>query len=180
VRLEDYLNADWKRFCELSERNVVRRWFHLFNPRFLPVCLIRIAYVLNQKGFVRIAKLFSFLNFFLFNIEVPVSLKIGPGLVVPHPQGTVLGAKEIGENVTIFHQVTLGAKKADFEYDLSTRPLISNNVTLSVGSKVLGSVIVGEGAIVGANSVVLEDVPSEALAVGIPAKIIQKNVNYDK
>jgi serine O-acetyltransferase len=113
------------------------------------------------------------LNFLIFKIEVPTSLKIGPGLVIPHPQGTVLGAQEIGANVTIFHQVTLGAKTADFSYDLSQRPKVCDGVTLSVGSKVLGALTLGEGAIIGANAVVLDDIPPGTTAVGIPAKALR-------
>lgn len=172
--LRAYLDADWARLNELAGRPGARREWHChFNARFAPVTLIRLAQFSQLKGRRIIAKLFSLVNFLIFNIEVPTRLKIGPGLVIPHPQGTVLGAQEIGANVTIFHQVTLGAKTVDFGYDLTQRPKICDGVTLSVGAKILGSLTLGEGATIGANAVVLQDVPAGATAVGIPAKVIK-------
>jgi serine O-acetyltransferase len=89
--------------------------------------------------------------------------------VLPHTVGTVLGGASIGENATIFHQVTLGAVVADYHYDLSTRPTVGNDVTITVGAKVLGAIHLGNGCVVGANAVVLQDVPENCLAVGVPA-----------
>lgn len=172
--LRALLDADWARLmslCGSPERK--RSLTSCFSPRFAPVALIRIASALASGGWSRSAKLFSFLNVFLFGIEVPTRLEIGPGLVIAHTNGIVLGAARIGANLTLFHQVTLGAKQADWGYHLELRPVIGDNVTLSVGAKVLGAVEVGDGAVVGANAVVLNDVPAGMLAVGIPAKNIQ-------
>ena len=168
-----YLDADWRRLTELvGNPGLRRKWHHCLLPRFAPVTLIRLAQFSELRGNRSIAKMFSLLNFLIFGIEVPTRLKIGPGLVIPHPQGTVLGAREIGANVTIFHQVTLGARIADFNYDLIQRPKVCDGVTLSVGAKILGPLTLGERATIGANAVVLEDVPAGATAAGIPAKII--------
>lgn len=157
-------------FCGTPHRK--RSFGSYFSPRFAPVVLIRIAAALSVVGWGRCAKLFSFVNFFVFGIEVPAHLRIGSGLVIAHTQGTVLGAARIGQNLTLFHQVTLGAKNADYSYHLELRPTIGNDVTLSVGAKVLGPVEVGDGAVVGANAVVLNHVPAGMLAVGVPAKNI--------
>ena len=102
---------------------------------------------------------------------MPARLFIGPGLVMPHSQGTVLGASFIGSNVTIFHQVTLGGKNADFEYNPEKRPHIGSNVTISVGAKILGPLCLGDSCVIGANAVVLCDVPPNTLAVGVPARV---------
>jgi len=174
VTLKFYLDTDWARLNEAAGRIATKRkWRNHFSPRFAPVTLIRLAQCSNHNGYCTIAKIFSLLNFLIFNIEVPASLKIGSGLVIPHPQGTVLGAQEIGTNVTIFHQVTLGGKVADFAYNLTQRPKVCDGVTLSVGAKILGPVLIGEGATIGANAVVLEDIPDRATAIGIPARIIK-------
>lgn len=171
--LSSYLDADWNRLGVLSEKNQIKRkWTSFFSPRFTPVALIRLAYFSNKKGYPLIGKIFSLLNFLIFKIEVPQQLGIGPGLVIPHPQGTVLGAREIGKNVTIFHQVTLGAKDADFSYDLALRPKVGDGVTLCVGAKILGSLTLHDNCTVGANAVVLSDVPANAVAVGVPAKLL--------
>ncbi|NUU03202.1 serine O-acetyltransferase [Herbaspirillum robiniae] len=170
--LKQYLDADWHRLCSLvGAPHMPRRWNSHFGPRFAPVTLVRCAQTAHGRGWRRLAKLFSLANFMLFNIEVPARLPIGPGLVIPHPQGTVLGASSIGANATIFHQVTLGGRVADFEYDPSRRPVVGDSVTLSVGAKILGPLHLGDGCVVGANAVVLEDVPPGALAIGVPAKI---------
>lgn len=170
--LKTYLDADWSRLCILSGApNSRRSWVSNFGPRFAPVVLIRCAHILYTKGYHGFSKVFSLINFIIFNLEVPARLLIGPGLVIPHPQGTVLGAAVIGSNATIFHQVTLGGKSVDFSYSNLRRPVVGDNVTISVGAKVLGPICLGDGCLVGANAVVICDVPSMSLAVGVPAKI---------
>lgn len=170
--LKHYLDADWARLMTLTGTpGAARRWTAHLGPRFAPVTLVRCAQTAHASGWRRLAKLFSLANFMLFKLEVPARLEIGPGLVIPHPQGTVLGASRIGANATIFHQVTLGGRVADFGYDPATRPVIGDDVTLSVGAKILGPVTLGDGCVVGANAVVLKNVPPGALAVGVPATI---------
>lgn len=171
LKLKQYLDADWARLCSLL--GTPGRPLNLssyFAPRFAPVTLLRCAQVAHYRGHRRMAKLFGLANFILFNLEVPARLQIGPGIVLPHPQGTVLGAGKIGANVTIFHQVTLGGKIADFEYDTKKRPFVGDNVTISVGAKILGPIHLGDGCVIGANAVVIYDVPPASIAVGIPAK----------
>lgn len=172
MTLKEYLQADWVRLAFLCNLNSTFNWRKCFNPRFTPVAIIRTAYCLHVNGYIRAARLFSALNLFFFGIEVPSKLQIGPGLVLPHTVGTVLGAASIGSNATIFHQVTLGALVADFNYDLTTRPMVGDSVTISAGAKVLGAIQVGNNSVVGANAVVLQDVPMSMLAVGVPARII--------
>lgn len=170
--LKEYLDADWARLCTLLETpGVPRRLSSHLGPRFAPVTLVRCAQIAHTRGCLRIAKAFSLANFMLFNLEVPARLPIGPGLVIPHPQGIVLGAGSIGANATIFHQVTLGGKIADFKYDPSKRPHVGNDVTIAVGAKILGPIHLGDGCVIGANAVVLCDVPAARLAIGVPAKI---------
>jgi len=173
MHLREILDADWSRLLEVSRRpSRARRCLDSFSPRFASVVLIRVASSLHAAGWRRLARLPSLVNFVLFGIEVPASVTIGPGLVLPHTQGTVIGAAQVGRNVTVFHQVTLGAKAADFSFDRSQRPRIGDGVILSVGAKVLGPVHVGDGAVIGANAVVLHDVPAGATAVGIPARVM--------
>ena len=106
----------------------------------------------------------------LFGLEVPPRLPIGPGLVLTHTQGTVLGAASIGTNVTLYQQVTLGARGMDFAYTLSLRPVLEDGVVVSAGAKVLGGLVLGQGCVVGANAVVLSDVPPGYVAMGVPAR----------
>ena len=175
MRLREYLDADWARLSTLSSPNFrKRRASDALHPRFAPVVVLRCAQVLHTKGWCRVSKLFSLLNVILFGIEVPATLEIGPGLILPHTQGIVLGAASIGRNVTIYQQVTLGALEADFRFDPSLRPTVEDDVVLAAGAKVLGGVRVGSGSTVGANAVVLCDVPAQHLAVGVPARVQPK------
>lgn len=166
------VREDWERLMIIEGRPGRPLWpWRLLSPRFLPVVLIRIANALYRKRLGPLAKIASLVNFLIFGIEVPARLTIGGGLVLPHTIGTVLGARSIGSNVTIFHQVTIGATTADFAYDPETRPLIEDGVTIGVGAKVLGNIVLGKNCTIGANAVVLQTVPAGATAVGIPARI---------
>lgn len=99
--------------------------------------------------------------------EIPLNCDIGGGLLIPHPNGIVIHpAVKIGVNCLIFQQVTLGNR------DTPGVPVIEGHVDIGAGARILGSVRVGAHARVGANAVVLHDVPSGAAVGGIPAKII--------
>jgi serine O-acetyltransferase len=177
AKLGALLDADWQRLRAFSGLPPSRRrWRDNLHPRFACVTLLRAAHAahgLGRPGRV-CAKVLSLINFLLFGLEAPPRLSIGPGLVLPHPQGTIIGASEVGANATIYQQVTLGAKTADFAYDSALRPRVGNDVTLTAGAKVLGPIHLGDGCVVGANAVVLDDVPAHALAVGVPARIISR------
>lgn len=165
------LDADWARLSALAGTSPSRRRLRSsFSPRFAPVALVRTAQCLHAAGWSRMAKLSALVNFVLFGIEVPPRMPIGPGLVLMHTQGTVLGAASIGANVTLYQQVTLGARELDFAYTLSSRPIVEDDVVISAGAKVLGGLTLGHGSVVGANAVVLRDVPPGYVAIGIPAK----------
>lgn len=172
MKLREYLDADWTQLYAFATQTAPRRGFASnFSPRFASVFLIRLAQRAHEKGWPRLAKLPALLNFVVFGIEVPARLRIGPGLVIPHPNGTILGAREIGRNVTIYQQVTLGAKLADFEYVPERRPLVCDGAIITAGAKILGPVRIGVNAVIGANAVVLIDVPDDSVATGVPAKI---------
>lgn len=178
MKLNELLDADWRRLLEISgEPDRPRRWRHGFSPRFASVVLIRFAQRLEARRWPRIAKLTGLLNFVIFGIEVPSRLHIGPGLVIPHTQGTILGAGYVGANVTIFQQVTLGAKLADFAFDAAKRPHVCDGVVITAGAKILGPVRLGERAVIGANAVVLADVPADCVAVGVPARIVTRSAD---
>ena len=105
--------------------------------------------------------------------EVSGKCRIGAGVHFPHGvNGVVIHALSvIGSDVTIYHQVTLGGAKGPDVH----APVIGDGVQISVGAKVLGPVEVGERAVIGANAVVLKDVPAGATAVGVPARIVSRS-----
>lgn len=169
--LSKLLDSDWARLNALAGAAPrKRRPHHALSPRFAPVTLVRTAQCLHTTGWPRSAKVFALVNFVLFGIEVPPRIPIGPGLVLMHTQGTVLGAATIGANVTLYHQVTLGAVEMDFAYTPILRPIVGDGVVIGVGAKVLGGLTLGHGSVVGANAVVLKNVPPGYVAIGIPAR----------
>ena len=102
-----------------------------------------------------------------FGLEISAGANIGGGLYIAHPNGTVIFAQEIGENCSIIANVTIGMRN---EWAF---PRIGNNVFIGAGARVLGGIHVGDGAVIGANAVVIHDVPAGATVVGIPARVIR-------
>jgi serine O-acetyltransferase len=177
MRTRDLLKADLVRARSIlaqPPRSGARLWAGLISPRMLPVLLVRLAALAAEAHLAPFGRVISALNCAVFGIEVTMRCRIGPGLFLPHTHGTVIGAVEIGANASIYQGVTLGAKDSDITFAASHRPTIGHDVTLGVGSVILGGVRVGNGAVVGANAVVLTDVPDGCLAVGVPARVIPR------
>lgn len=129
----------------------------------------RIAHGLYKIKLFFLARLVSQLGRFFTGIEIHPGAKIGKGLFIDHGIGVVIGeTAEIGDNVTIYHGVTLGGTGKDKG---KRHPTVGNNVIIGCGAKILGPISIGDGAKIGANSVVLKDVPKGKTAVGIPAVI---------
>lgn len=176
--LTELLRLDVLRFYYLFHGNEdhppqgLRLWLSLLSPRVAPTLLYRLSHFFSLCQLGVIAKLLSCSNAVLFGVEIASSCQIGPGLFLPHTQGTVVGAWSIGSNVTIFQGVTLGARSLDFNPGPATRPTIGDGVIIGAGAKVLGGIILGDNCRVGANSVVLTDIPPGCLAVGAPARVI--------
>jgi serine O-acetyltransferase len=98
--------------------------------------------------------------------EIPLNAQIEGGLMMPHPNGVVIHPRvRIGPNCIIFQQVTLGSSKGGV-------PTLGGHVDVSAGAKILGGVIIGEHALIGANAVVIHDAPAWAVVAGVPAKVI--------
>lgn len=130
----------------------------------------RLAHALYKRKFFFLARLLSQLGRFFTGIEIHPGAKIGRGLFIDHGMGVVIGeTTEIGDNVTIYHGVTLGGTGKEKG---KRHPTIGNNVVIGTGAKVLGPIKIGNSAKIGANTVVLTDVPANATAVGIPARIL--------
>lgn len=144
----------------------------LTDPRFVPVALVRTAAWLHRHGgpVAPLAKVVALVNRFSFGVECALQTQIGPGLYFPHTGGIVIGATRLGARCTVYHQVTLGAKEIDMPFTPDRRPSVGDDVVLAAGSKVLGGIVVDDGAIVAANAVVVHDVAPGVTVGGIPAK----------
>lgn len=139
--------------------------------RFLPVAMIRLGRTLVVSGgFRRVLGKFIFLAARIaFGVEVAAQTMIGPGLYFPHTGGIVIGAARLGARCVVYQGTTLGAKTIDMAFTTDLRPHIGDDVVIAAGAKVLGGVFVGDGAVIGANAVVVHDVEPGDVVGGIPA-----------
>ena len=144
----------------------------LLYPTIHALIAYRIAHYFYTKKLFFLARLISQISRFFTGIEIHPGAKIGRGLVIDHGMGVVIGeTAEIGDDVLLYRGVTLGGTGKDKG---KRHPTLGNNVVIGAGAKVLGPIYIGSNSKVGANSVVLKDVPEGATAVGIPAKNIIK------
>ena len=135
----------------------------------------KVANFFATAKFDLVARIISQFSRFLTGIEIHPKAKIGKNLFIDHGMGVVIGeTSEIGDNVTIYHMVTLGgispSINSDSQRQIKRHPTLMNNVVIGSGAQILGPVIVGENAKIGANAVVTKDVPNNAVMIGIPAK----------
>jgi len=137
-----------------------------------------IAHKLWELKIYLIARIISQFSRFLTGIEIHPAAKIGKNLFIDHGMGVVIGeTSEIEDNVTLYHSVTLGgispSTNSGEQRGIKRHPTLKNNVVVGSGAQVLGPIIVGEFAKIGANAVVTRDVPEHAIMVGVPAKNIR-------
>mgnify|MGYP004680950051 FL=1 len=144
----------------------------LLYPTIHALIAYRISHYLYINKLFFLARLISQISRFFTGIEIHPGAKIGRGLVIDHGMGVVIGeTSKIGDNVLLYHGVTLGGTGKDKG---KRHPTVGNNVVIGAGAKVLGPIYIGSNSKIGANSVVLNNVPEGATAVGIPAKNIIK------
>ena len=142
-------------------------------PGIHAVVFHRVAHFLYVKNLRFLARFVSQISRFLTGIEIHPGAKIGRRLFIDHGMGVVIGeTAEVGDDVLIYHQVTLGGTGKE---RCKRHPTVKNGVTIAAGAKVLGNILIGENAKIGANSVVLKNVPDNATVVGIPARIVRIN-----
>ncbi len=146
-------------------------------PSFHAVMIYRLAHWLWLRNWRHLGRWLSHLGRFLTGIEIHPGAKIGQRLFIDHGMGVVIGEmSEIGDDVTLYHDVTLGgiAPSVDSKAQVGQKrhPTLEDGVIIGSGAQVLGPVVVGEGASVGANAVVVRDVPAGVTVVGIPARIV--------
>ncbi|MGL5683992.1 MAG: serine O-acetyltransferase EpsC [Marinifilaceae bacterium] len=166
------------RYLKAYYRSVQRRDPSLLHQRqlfFYPVVwamlLYRVAHSLHAN-YRTFALIVSNIGRFLTGIEIHPGATIGNYFFIDHGMGVVIGETAvIGNYVTLYHGVTLGA--ATTRVLGKRHPTIGNHVVIGAGAKVLGNIQVGNGAGIGANSVVLKSVPDNRVAVGIPATLVE-------
>ena len=135
----------------------------------------KIANFFAVAKFDLIARIISQFSRFITGIEIHPRAKIGKNLFIDHGMGVVIGeTSDIGDNVTIYHNVTLGgispSINSDNQREVKRHPTLQDCVVVGSGAQVLGPIIIGKNSKIGANAVVTKDVPENGVMVGIPAK----------
>ena len=144
-------------------------------PGVKAVFFHRLANFFSVAKFDLVARIISQFSRFLTGIEIHPGAKIGKNLFIDHGMGVVIGeTSEIGNNVTIYHMVTLGgispSINSNDQRHIKRHPTLKDNVVVGSGAQILGPVVVGKNSKIGANAVVTKDVPENAVMIGIPAK----------
>lgn len=143
--------------------------FMLCYPGVHAIWIYRLAHGLHGKGLPIVPRIISHVGRWLTGIEIHPGATIGRGLFIDHGMGVVIGeTAEVGEQVSIFHGVTLGGRGGEVG---KRHPTVMDNVVIGAGTQVLGPVTLGQGSKIGAGSVVLEDVPPGATVTGEQARV---------
>ncbi len=168
---EDFLNV---------KRNdpALHSTFELFfnYPGLWALFFHRIAHALYLKGLRFFPRFISGIGLFLTVIDIHPAATIGRRVFIDHGVGVVIGETSIiGDDVIIYQQVTLGGVSTSKG---KRHPTVEDNVVIGAGAKVLGNILLGKNSKIGANSVVVKDVPADCTAIGIPARVLKRG--YDK
>jgi len=152
----------------------------LFFKGFQAIQAYRVAHSLWQSGQQALALWMQSRCSEVFGVDIHPGAVIGPGLVIDHATGVVIGeTARVGSQCLIFHQVTLGSSGAPVK-GARRHPVIGDGCVLGAGSKVLGAVTLGDRVKVGGNSVVVGDVPSDTVAVGVPSRIVGRSATVQQ
>tara|TARA_B100000614_G_C14479415_1_gene466055 strand:+ start:411 stop:989 length:579 start_codon:yes stop_codon:yes gene_type:complete len=146
-------------------------------PGVKAIFFYKIANFFSLAKFHLVAKIISQLARFLTGIEIHPAARIGKNLFIDHGMGVVIGeTSEIGDNVTIYHGVTLGgispSVNSDQQRNIKRHPTVQDKVVIGSGAQILGPITLGRNSKIGSNAVVTNDVPDNAIMVGIPARNI--------
>lgn len=137
------------------------------------IIMYRAAHWFHTRKLFTVARCISQFARFLTGIEIHPGAKIGKGFFIDHGAGVVIGeTTEIGDNCLVYQGVTLGGTGKEKG---KRHPTLGNNVMVGSGARVLGPFKVGDNAKIAANAVVLEEVPPNCTAVGVPARIVKRN-----
>jgi len=149
-------------------------WASLLYSAFRAVLLYRMAFFFDRSKIGPFAFLCEKIMHFTCNASISRKSKIGPGFVIRHVGAIVVGGKtQIGKNCEIRQCVTFGGNMGQ-EKEGRTQPLLGDNILIGAGAKILGPIKVGSNSIIGANAVVIRDVPENSVAGGVPAKVIRE------
>ena len=172
--MNDYLESIKKR--DPAAKSILS--IILTYPGVKAVFFHQISNFFYKAGFDLIARIISQTVRFFTGIEIHPGAKLGKNLFIDHGMGVVIGeTSEVGDNVTIYHAVTLGGSSPSIDSEKQRHekrhPTIGHDVVIGSGAQIIGPIKVGNNARIAANAVVVKDVPENATMVGIPAKAVK-------
>ena len=133
----------------------------------------RLGNRLWRRGWLSTARFVSHVGRFFTGIEIHPAARVGRGLFIDHGMGVVIGeTAEVGENVTLLQGVTLGGTSLKRE---KRHPTLGNNVVVGAGAKIIGAFKIGDGSRIGAGSVVVREVPTNSVVVGVPGRVTYRD-----
>ncbi len=142
-------------------------------PGVHALCFHRLAHAIWRRGWTTSARLLSHVARFLTGIEIHPAATLGPGLFIDHGMGVVIGeTAEVGENVTLLQGVTLGGTSLRRG---KRHPTLGDNVVVGAGAKIIGAFKIGDGSRIGAGSVVVREVPTNSVVVGVPGRVTYRD-----
>jgi serine O-acetyltransferase len=168
---EDFLNVKKN---DPALHNAFELFFNY--PGLWALLFHRFAHWFYSKGLRFLPRFISAIGLFLTTIDIHPAAKIGRRVFIDHGTGVVIGETAIiGDDVIIYQQVTLGGVSTSKG---KRHPTLGNGVVVGAGAKVLGNITIGDNSKVGANSVVVKNVPADSTAIGIPARVLKRG--FDK
>lgn len=175
MRLSEILHADMEKMQIAPKGFFGGLLAFVFRLDYCAVFLFRLSVACRKYG--KIGKAISFLcwrfNAFLNACDIRPDAEIGPGLSLPHPMGVVIGPIIAGKGLCVHQNVTIGRSRSDDEYaGAASRAIIGDDVMIYAGAVLLGGIKVGDRANIGANAVVLSDVPDDQTAFTMPARCL--------
>jgi serine O-acetyltransferase len=169
----DALRADVRTVMERDPAARSRLEVLCCYPGVHALALHRLGNRFWRAGWLSTARFVSHVSRFLTGIEIHPAARLGRGLFIDHGMGIVIGeTAEVGENVSLLQGVTLGGTSTRRE---KRHPTLRDNVTVGAGAKIIGAITIGENSRVGAGSVVVRDVPPNAVVVGVPGRVTYKD-----
>jgi len=173
IKYSHPIGRDFQRIYDQKKLNICVFLVKVcINVSFRAVILYRVGHWLYKNRHPTLAKITENLNFYLDQCTISVKADIGPGFLIAHTHGLVIGEGcVIGENCDVRQNVTIGGNWSK-QVDGRMYPTIGDNVSISAGAVIVGPLNIGSNSIIGANTVVTKDVPESSIVSGIPAKII--------
>ncbi len=157
--------------CDPAINSKVELFFNY--PGVWALVSYRLAHKVYKKGWKTFGRIIMGISQIFTNIDIHPACEIGRRVFIDHGFGVVIGeTAKVGNDVLIYQQVTIGG--VSLERGIKRHPTVKDRVVVGGGAKILGNIIIGENSKVGANSVVIHDVPANSTAIGIPARVIQK------